>query len=73
MKPSKISVIVTYYNCEETISSCINSILNQSFNDVEIICVNSGSTDESEKIVLDLFSQNEKIKLTIMTFQYYKK
>ena len=63
MKSSKISVIVTYFNCENTISNCVNSILNQSFNDIEIICINSGSTDNSEKIVLELADKSEKIKL----------
>lgn len=63
MKQPKVSVIVTYYNCENTIYDFINSILNQSFNDIEIICVNSGSTDNSEKIILDLAQTTEKIRL----------
>ena len=63
MKQAKISVIVTYSDCENTIKDCLNSILYQSFSDIEIICVNSGSVDGSEKLVLDIAQQNEKIKL----------
>lgn len=63
MKQPKISVIVTYSNCENTIKDCLNSILCQSFSDIEIICINNGTVDGSEKIVLDIAQQNEKIKL----------
>ena len=39
----KISVIVPVYNSEEYLHKCIDSILNQSFNDIELILVNDGS------------------------------
>lgn len=61
MNQPKISVIITYNNCENTIKDCLNSVLNQSFSDIEIICVNSGSTDNSENIVKKV--ANDKIKL----------
>lgn len=63
MNQPKISVIITYNNCENSIKDCINSVLNQSFSDVEIICVNSGSVDCSENIVKEIASLNENIKL----------
>lgn len=46
----KISIIVPVYNVEEYLENCINSILNQTFKDFELILVNDGSTDNSLKI-----------------------
>ena len=43
----KVSVIVAAYNIEDYIERCINSVINQSFSDIEIIVVNDGSTDST--------------------------
>ena len=48
----KISVIVPIYNCEKYISKCIESIINQTFHDLEIILIDDGSTDKSVEKVL---------------------
>lgn len=48
-----ISVIIPVYNVEDYLAQCLDSICNQSFKDVEIICVNDGSTDAS----LDILNQ----------------
>lgn len=45
-----ISIVVPIYNVENYLEKCIQSILKQSFNDFELILVNDGSTDGSEKI-----------------------
>ena len=45
MKP-EISIIVPIYNVEKYLSKCIDSILNQSFTNFELILVNDGSNDE---------------------------
>lgn len=45
-----ISVIVPVFNSEETIENCIESILNQSFADFEILLINDGSTDQSGEL-----------------------
>ena len=47
----KLSIIIPVYNVEKYISKCLDSILNQSFEDFEIICVNDGSTDNSLAIL----------------------
>lgn len=47
----KISVIVPIYNVEKYLDKCLDSCLNQSFRDIEIICVNDGSQDNSIKII----------------------
>ena len=47
----KISVIVPVYNTEKYLSKCLDSIVNQSYENIEIIIVNDCSSDDSEKII----------------------
>ncbi|MBR5626974.1 MAG: glycosyltransferase family 2 protein [Thermoguttaceae bacterium] len=47
----KISVIIPVYNTEKYLGECLDSVLNQSFRDIEVIAVNDGSTDNSLKIL----------------------
>ena len=47
----KVSVVVPVYNVEKYIDKCLNSLVNQTFNDYEILVVNDGSPDNSQKIV----------------------
>ena len=46
-----ISVIVPVYNVEKYLSKCLDSIINQTYKNLEIICVDDGSTDSSSKIL----------------------
>ena len=46
-----ISVIVPVYNAERFLQECIDSLLHQTKDDVEIVLVNDGSTDNSKKII----------------------
>ena len=48
----RISVIVPVYNTEKYIEKCLDSIVNQTFQDIEIIVINDGSTDHAEEKVL---------------------
>lgn len=48
-----VSVIVTYYNSEDYIENCLNSLKNQRFQDFELILVNDGSTDSSKAIATE--------------------
>lgn len=48
---SVISVVVPLYNAENTINKCLDSILAQTFSNIEIICVNDGSTDNTGSIL----------------------
>lgn len=59
----KISVIVPVYNVEKYLSECLNSILAQTFNDFEVICVNDGSTDRSSEILLQYAKKDKRIKV----------
>ena len=59
----KVSVIVTVYNVENYIEKCLNSLVNQTLEDIEIIIVNDGSKDNSENIIKSFLSRYpQKIK-----------
>ena len=60
---AKISVIVPVYNVEYYLVRCIESILNQSFKDFELILVNDGSTDDSLNICKKYADIDRRIKL----------
>ena len=47
----KVSVIIPVYNVEKYLADCLDSVVNQTLEDVEIICVNDGSTDSSANIL----------------------
>ena len=61
-----ISVIIPIYNTQKYLKKCIDSVESQSYNNIEIILVNDGSTDSSEKIIQQYLQRYENIK-------YYKK
>lgn len=58
---AKLSIIVPVYNVALYISECIDSIINQTYRDIEIIIVDDGSTDESPEIVDNLAQSDERI------------
>lgn len=55
----KITVIIPVYNVENYLERCLKSILYNTYTNLEIICVNDGSTDNSKKILED-YSQRDK-------------
>lgn len=64
-----VSVIVPVYNTEDYIQECLNSIINQSLSNIEIILVNDGSTDGSLEILEDYAKKIQELKLLIKTMK----
>ena len=63
----KLSVIIPVYNAEKTLKKCIESVLKQKDEDLEIVLINDGSTDASDKMIQEYKEKNPKI------ISYYKK
>lgn len=61
---AKVSVVVPVCNVEKYLCECLDSIINQTLNDIEIICVNDGSTDSSLEI-LNSYAQKDKRVIVI--------
>ena len=59
----KISVIIPVYNVEKWLNKCIDSILNQSYENFEIILVNDGSTDKSKDICYQYLKEDNRVKV----------
>ena len=58
---NKISVIIPVYNVKEYLKECIDSVINQSYKNLEIILIDDGSTDGSEKICDDYKNNDDRI------------
>ncbi len=65
----KISVIVPVYNTEQYLIGCLDSVLKQTFQDVEIICVNDGSTDDSTTLLAHYQAQDKRFKVVTQANQ----
>ena len=64
MKP-QISIIIPVYNTEQFLKSCINSLINQSFENCEFIFVDDGSTDQSCNLIRSYKKNDNRIKLVM--------
>ena len=58
---SKVSVIIPVYNVEKYLSKCLDSVIEQTFKDIEIICINDGSTDNSQNILQEYAKKDNRI------------
>ena len=63
MKKTLISIIVPVYNVEKYISRCVESLIGQSYKNIEIILVDDGSTDESGMICEQYANKDNRIKV----------
>ena len=59
----KISIIIPVYNVAEYLPKCLDSILTQTLSDIEIICINDGSTDNSGDILQNYATKDNRIKI----------
>ena len=58
-----ISIIVPVYNVEKYLEKCLNSLVNQTYKNLEIICVNDGSPDGSLKILEEFSKRDTRVKI----------
>ena len=61
----KVSIIVPMYNAEKTIKTCIESIISQTYKNIEIIVINDGSIDQS----LDLVKNFDDSRINLITIE----
>lgn len=59
-----ISVIIPAYNCEKLITRCIDSLIQQTYKDIEIIVVDDGSTDSTYSVIKELAKNDNRIMYT---------
>ena len=59
----KVSIIVPVYNVEKYLAKCLESLISQTLKDIEIICVNDGSTDNSLNILKNFAQKDSRIKI----------
>jgi len=59
----KVSVIIPVYNVEQYLPKCLASVVQQSLKDIEIICVNDGSEDNSLNILNEYALKDSRIKI----------
>ena len=62
-KMPKVSVIIPVYNVEKYLEECLQSVCKQTLKEIEIICINDGSTDNSRQILKDFAKKDKRIVL----------
>lgn len=68
---TKFSIIIPVYNAEKYLSQCLDSVINQSFKDMEILCINDGSKDNSIQILQEYAQKDNRIKIIIQKTKAY--
>ena len=59
----KISVIIPIYNMEEYLPQCLDSIVSQTLREIEILCIDDGSTDGSEEVLKLYCDRDSRIRV----------
>lgn len=60
---AKVSIIVPVYNASQYLNRCLNSLIEQTYNHLEIICVDDGSTDDSLKVLKKYQAKDNRIQV----------
>ena len=63
MNKEKISIIIPIYNVEKYITECLTSVVNQTYKNLEIICIDDCGNDNSIEILNDFASKDSRIKI----------
>ena len=59
----KVSILVPIYNVEKYLRQCLDSLVGQTLQEIEIICINDGSTDSSPEVIKEYSKEDERIKV----------
>jgi len=59
----KVSIIIAVYNVEKDLKQCLDSLINQTLTDIEVICKDDGSTDNSLNILKEYQIKDSRIKI----------
>lgn len=59
----KISIVIPVYNSEEYLTECLTNVLKQSLKEIEVLCVDDGSTDNSPNIIRELAKKDSRVIL----------
>lgn len=63
MSAPKVSVVVPIYNVEKYLRECLDSLVGQTLKEIEIICVDDGSTDSSKEIIREYMQKDTRVKM----------
>lgn len=63
MNPPKVSVIIPVYNTGKYLRSCLDSVVNQTWKDMEILCTDDGSTDGSHAVLREYAAKDSRIRV----------
>ena len=62
---AKVSIVIPVYNVEKYLEECMNTVLRQTLRDIEVICVNDGSTDRSGDILGEYVEKDDRVRLVV--------
>jgi len=58
-----VSIIIPIFNCDQYLEKCLNSVVNQTLKDIQIICINDGSKDNSLEILNEFCTKDQRIEI----------
>ena len=70
-KSPRITVLIPSLNAEEYIDKCLESVVNQTMKDIEVICIDAGSTDKTLDIINNYVKKDSRVKLAISSKKSY--
>lgn len=71
LEPS-VSILIPVYNAEKYLEQCLDSCINQTYKNIEIVCVNDGSTDSSTEILNKYARKDSRVKVYSQKQRYCK-
>jgi len=70
MSDIKLSIIIPVYNAEKYLHQCLDSVLGQSLREIEVICVDDGSTDRSREILEEYAAEDSRVRVLCQQNRY---